>query len=171
MDVRTWLTNKQSVVIEGNLSEICIRLFAAWGMLSVLPFMGAVAIWVALPAEFVWFAVGLLGVIVLLYVYLVIQAIRVFRPAENKDMSSWLFVLLQVAMFVMFGLAFWNDRRHLPDMWGMLGFAFSAIMAFLDLTFIIIGLAARQRVGVTVWAGFAAALTSCGLFIKADLLG
>jgi hypothetical protein len=171
MEVRKWLTGSQGEAAAGCLSLICVRIFTAWGLLSAPLFTAAALIWVFLPAGFVWISVGLLVMIGLTYLYLLVQGIRLFRPAEPKDMGSGLFTVLQVTMVVTVGWACLNARIHLNDMLIMLGLFFSAVTAFLDLTFIVIGLAARQRVGMAVWAGFVAALVSICLFVRTELLG
>ncbi|MBN1436107.1 MAG: hypothetical protein JW936_03450 [Sedimentisphaerales bacterium] len=173
MDTRTWLTSNPKLVVEGKLDSICLRLFAVWALLS-MPFMIASAmVWRMLTPSLSLVAVVLLAVPCMLYVYFVVQGIRVFLPAPDKKTDSNLFLILQVVVYVSFFLALWRDSKDyksLEDNWSMLGFILGAIMALLNLAFITIAASARQKVAIMTWTGLIVSLVSCAQYIRGQLL-
>ena len=171
MDTRTWLTNNHKVVVDGELGSICVRLLMFWTFFSAPLIMAALLIKISLPPSYAPLAICLSAIPCLLYVHLIIQGIRVFRPAENKDTDSGAFLVAQIVVYPLFIFAALDQAKILDnDDWALLGFAIGISMSLFHFTFLAIAVGARQKAPASTWAAFIVALTSSVLFFKEQML-
>jgi len=166
MDTRTWLTSNANETSEGELSAISVRLVALWGLFSSPLLLGAICCHVFLPPAQTWLAAIPLGLSGLFYLHLWVQGVRVFRAAEHKDAESWLFTVLQVAVYLSFGCAVLRGSAAPNDAWEVIGLVVSVPIALMYATHTTIAAAARVRVPATVYSGLVVAVLSSWLYLK-----
>jgi hypothetical protein len=169
MDPRTWLTNNVKHTTEGELAAVCVRLFAMWALLIMPLVLTAAFMGLLLPAEYRALIAVPIVIALLLYVWLLRAGIRVFADAEDKNTEAWLFTVLEIACYVGFVYVMLRDGYRLKDEGGFIAMAIAPPMAIIHMTHILIALCTKTPVKLFTYGGFAAAVGSCYLAVRAFL--
>lgn len=144
MNTTSWLTSTSHGTSEGQLGVICLRLLGIWGVFSAPLLAIAALCLISVAAE--WQCVGIVALMVCVawYGHLVLQGSRVFAAAQEKDMSSLVFSVVELALYAcaVVPIVLHGYRQE----WAIIGLVAGSAVAFLQVTYTAIALLARQRV-------------------------